>query len=228
MLTLNAPGNRIQNGIIDGLESVMQRVNQHLHYWSRTWFLNARGGLPYQTILGHNIDVEIVRKIIVSAILEVQDVTNVTDVHVELNPQTRRMDFFGKVHTTFGDFEIEESPTETETVYKTKELDLLYNQIRNSLIGQLDYMFFKHAGNNNTIFLRPVYHGRSNNDLEDIITRWIRQTSSSSSPVNIYDLSIDVQEDKSVSIGGIITTDLGNISLKLLISDIIETALPVA
>ena len=107
MLTINSTGADITNEIVDGLDSARQRIEQHMLYWLRTWFLNARGGVPYETILKHNISDEVFRRIITDAILEVEDADSVEDVIITRNRQERSISFQARVITPFGEVRIE-------------------------------------------------------------------------------------------------------------------------
>ena len=99
----------LNNQIIDGIESVRQRVVQRLRFRARSWFINLQKGVPYTPqVFGHQTTLPIATATITAAIKEVPDVTDVLDVDSTLDPDTRRMTYSATVHTIFGNFSMSE------------------------------------------------------------------------------------------------------------------------
>ena len=95
--------------IVDGAESVRQRVVQHLRYWLATWYLNRLGGIPYlPDVVGSLSTPEIAKRIITDAILSVTDVTGVSNVQVLYERDIRELSYSAEVATIYGDVMIED------------------------------------------------------------------------------------------------------------------------
>ncbi len=88
MLTLNAPTTDINFTLVDGLDSVRQRVRQRLLFLFGEWFLQTQSGVPHlQEVLGNPNDLALIRRVITEHIIAVEDVTGVQDVEVSFDPR---------------------------------------------------------------------------------------------------------------------------------------------
>ena len=93
--------------IIDGLESLRQRVVQRLGLIQGEWFLATDQGIPYiQEIYQRPFDLGLVSTILTAAIRSVERVTGVSDVRVTINPDTRQFSYSATVSSTEGETEV--------------------------------------------------------------------------------------------------------------------------
>ena len=80
MRTLATDNGDLVFRIIDGLDSVIARVEQRLRFFRGSWFLNTQAGVPYlEDVLGQLHDPVLAQRVIIDAISGVADVTGVTD-----------------------------------------------------------------------------------------------------------------------------------------------------
>ena len=95
--------------VIDGLDSVRQRVRQRLRFFRGEWFLDTTLGVPYfQNIFVRPATLELALSTLVDAIQDVEDVVSVRDVTGDIDPETRRFTFVATVETAFGRMDVEE------------------------------------------------------------------------------------------------------------------------
>ena len=106
MRTISGSGSDIRFEVVDGLESVRQRVQQHLRIRLGEYFLNSRAGLPDLRILGQRRQEALAIQIIRDHILEVEDVTGVRNVVVSFDPRTRELSYSANVDTIYGVMEV--------------------------------------------------------------------------------------------------------------------------
>lgn len=93
--------------IIDGIESVRQRVEQRLKFFRGEWFLDTSKGTPwFQDVLIRPVSAALSAAIITKAIQSVTDVTSVNNVIAEIDPATRKMSYTARVQTIFGSFTV--------------------------------------------------------------------------------------------------------------------------
>ena len=104
-LTLNqAPSGDIDLAIVDGLESVRQRIHQRLLMQRGEYYLDTRAGVPYVSdILRYNYDETLARRVIEDSILSVQDVESVYNTVLSFNSSNRKLTFSCNVRTDFGE-----------------------------------------------------------------------------------------------------------------------------
>ena len=90
--------------IVDGLASLRQRTVQAIRFRFGTWFLDNRRGLQYDMIMGHGTTLELAASTLTETIrIEGADeITNITDVTVSLNAETREMRYRAVVQTIYG------------------------------------------------------------------------------------------------------------------------------
>ena len=102
----------LANTLADGLESVRQRVSQRLRFRAREWLLDLTKGTPYDPqVFGHATTLSIATQTLTQAIRTVPDVTGVIGVESSINHETRRMNYFARVNTRYGSFEVTEPVT---------------------------------------------------------------------------------------------------------------------
>ena len=115
-LSTLGPGQQAQNGqdlrldskgniaIVDGLESVRQRIIQRLLFWRGEWFLDTNAGVPYREAIFRNFrSAGLAGAVIGEQIERVEDVTGTADVEVTIDPDTRSARYdTNSVSTIFG------------------------------------------------------------------------------------------------------------------------------
>ena len=102
--TINqGPNGDITLELVDGVESVRQRVSQRLQMFRGEYYLDTRAGVPYiDDILRHNFDEELAIRVISDSILDVTDVTGVSDVVLSYDADSRTLTFSATIQTLFG------------------------------------------------------------------------------------------------------------------------------
>ena len=90
--------------VVDGLESLKQRVVQAIKFVFGTWFLNSERGLRYDLVRGHQTTLEIAAQTISDAIREEggSEILNIETPVVTLDRSTRRMRYHAQVQTIYG------------------------------------------------------------------------------------------------------------------------------
>jgi len=100
---LGAANRDIDFTLVDGIESVSQRVLQRVQFWLADWFLDTSGGVPYnRDVLGNDLDLALSERAISDQIRAVPDVIAVEDAKVEYDSQTRALTYSSRVRTEFG------------------------------------------------------------------------------------------------------------------------------
>ena len=103
MRALGATDQDIDFRLVDGIESVSQRVIQRVQYWLGEWFLNTAGGVPYnQDVLGEDLDLALSERAISDQIRGVPDVIAVEDASVAYDAETRALAYSARVRTGYG------------------------------------------------------------------------------------------------------------------------------
>ena len=93
--------------VVDGLESVRQRIIFALRFWLGEWYLNSGDGAPYRPeIFRKPTSAGLAGVIITNRIRGVDGVTGVSNVSVELDPMQRHFTYSASVQTEFGDLTI--------------------------------------------------------------------------------------------------------------------------
>ena len=101
--------NDLDNTIVDGIESVRQRITQRVRFWRGTWFLDEADGVPYlREVLDRPTEIGVAGTVIAEQIRGVSDVTSVSQVSTEFDPDTRRLTFRGHVETVYGELDVTE------------------------------------------------------------------------------------------------------------------------
>lgn len=118
MRSLSFTDDDFDGQVVDGLESLRQRVVQRLYIWWGTWFIRMRYGTRWtQYILGTpGVDiVSIAQQEITSTILDNDEVTAVENVQVEFVSETRTLKYSADVLSIHGRMSISESIFEPAT-----------------------------------------------------------------------------------------------------------------
>ena len=93
----------LDNSVVDRLESVSQRVEQHLRFFVGSWFMDTRRGTPhFRDILGHQSSISLASTALSNAILEVDDTTAVRNMQIREIRDTRRLSYSAEVDTIYG------------------------------------------------------------------------------------------------------------------------------
>ena len=106
-----ALGDDLDGSVVDGLESLRQRIKQALLFRLGSWFLDTRRGLPEVT--GTRMTAALAASVITGYIRDEggDEVTNVTNVDAQLNAATRSLSYSARVHTVYGDLDVTETVT---------------------------------------------------------------------------------------------------------------------
>ena len=94
--------------IIDGIESLQQRIRNRLHLRRGDWFLDPNAGIPYGTLLQHSGNLRLLEQAIVAALRELPEVTGVINITIEHLPATRTAEFSATVQSIYGDMNVTE------------------------------------------------------------------------------------------------------------------------
>ena len=93
--------------VLSDLDALKQKINQRLTLFSGSWFLDINRGVPYLTeILTKPVDPGIVASILNSEILKESEVTEINNVTVDLNQETRNLIYSAEVKTIYGSTEV--------------------------------------------------------------------------------------------------------------------------
>ena len=92
--------------VVSGIEALRQRVIQRLRFQRGTWPLNPAAGSD--TVFGHQVGPTLAAQIITATIRDEgrDEVSGVTDVEVNVDASTRRLNYSARVLTVYGDLEI--------------------------------------------------------------------------------------------------------------------------
>lgn len=93
--------------VVSEREDVRQRVIERLAFWRGEWFLDARQGVPYLTeIFTRPASADLAESVITAEIRSVEGVTDVTEVEVSIDTDTRRLSYAARVSTAYGTAEV--------------------------------------------------------------------------------------------------------------------------
>jgi len=76
--------------VVQGEDAVIQIVRQHLKLWVGNWFRNTDYGTDWASILKKSVRTDFISQVIAQSILQLDFVTDVVDVFVNLNKTTRQ------------------------------------------------------------------------------------------------------------------------------------------
>lgn len=88
--------------VVDGLESLRQRIEQRLRFPRGTWLLDLNAGTD--SVLGHDVTAPLAESVMTAAILEEggDEVRVVEDVSVALDHETRVLTYSAQVVSVYG------------------------------------------------------------------------------------------------------------------------------
>ena len=92
--------------VVDGIESLRQRVAQRLRFPLGTWHLDTRRGTP--SVLGHGFPPALVASTINATIRDEgrEEITEITDERVELDQETRVLTYVSTVQSIYGPMDV--------------------------------------------------------------------------------------------------------------------------
>ena len=107
MRTIGSQDGDIQFAIVDGIDSVSQRLTQRLRFIRGEWFLRKRRGIPYLTdLLGLPENRPLVHQIIARESLDVADVLEVVSIDINFDSAIRDQTIKVRVRSVFGEVEV--------------------------------------------------------------------------------------------------------------------------
>ena len=101
----------LDGAIVDGIESLRQRIVQAIRFRYQTWFLAHNSGLDYNLLIGHMIRPELAAATLSGVIREEggAEVLALENVHYSLHRPDRIFSYSVLVQTIYGPLEISES-----------------------------------------------------------------------------------------------------------------------
>lgn len=110
--TISTSGNPpdIDGRIVDGNESLAQRIRCAFRFHLGEYFLDNGLGLDYKLIFDHQITIAQVAQIMLDTIRNEggNEITDITDVEYSFDKATREFSFSCNVETIYGNIEINE------------------------------------------------------------------------------------------------------------------------
>ena len=100
--------------LIDGLESLRQRVVQRIRFRRGEWFLNILMGLDYRLLEGFTTTLELATTAITQEVRSEggPEIIEIHDVVSTLDHETRRFSYSARIETIYGMMELEVSPVD--------------------------------------------------------------------------------------------------------------------
>lgn len=97
--------------VVDGVESLRQRIVQAIKFRVREWFVDIRRGVDYAMIFGHATTLDLAAATITATIRKEggDEITSIDVTFTGLDPETRRMTYQATLHTIYGDMELSEA-----------------------------------------------------------------------------------------------------------------------
>lgn len=93
--------------VIDGIESVRDRVAQRLHFTRGEWFLDTSSGVPYvEALLGRASSPELIAQEIAYEVEQVEGVVRVVSQQVTIGTGRHTLEVTLEVETEFGRTEL--------------------------------------------------------------------------------------------------------------------------
>ena len=101
----------IDGGVVDGVESLRQRIVQALRFRIRTWYLDRQAGLDYNLLIGHRVTPALAASTLSSAIREEggDEIVNLNNVQFSLDRENRVYRYSVNIITVYGDMRISET-----------------------------------------------------------------------------------------------------------------------
>lgn len=92
---------------IDGLESLIENIDQRLKLFKNKYFMDTTAGVPYlEEILKKPVDPGLVASILNAEIMKEPEVTGIGAVETSLDPDTREFSYRAEIQSIFGNFEV--------------------------------------------------------------------------------------------------------------------------
>ena len=103
----------IGNGLLDGIESLAERVRERIFFRLAEWFLDTNAGVDYDLIQGHQTTLELAAATITEAIRDEggAEITAISTPVVQLDRSTRSMTYKAEIDTIYGAMPIEQELT---------------------------------------------------------------------------------------------------------------------
>ena len=101
--TIDAAGTQdLDNTVVDGIDSLAQRIEQRLRFLLGTWQLDTRKGTP--SVLGREFTPELAGTVISGAVRDEggSEINEITDVRTSLDRATRTMRYTVTAKTIYG------------------------------------------------------------------------------------------------------------------------------
>ena len=102
MITLGVTNGDLDGTLVDGLDSLRQRIGQRLLFAEGEWSLQPEAGTP--SLLGLRSAARVAASVITEAILDegADEAIDVTDVTVSQDGETRALTYSAEVLTVYG------------------------------------------------------------------------------------------------------------------------------
>ena len=100
----------LDGNVVDGLESLRQRVRQAILFRVRSWFLNQSRGVDYSLISGHTTNTQLAAAEFERAILTagLEEVIRVHDVRFAIDRQSRAYTYFAMIDSIYGRISVQQ------------------------------------------------------------------------------------------------------------------------
>lgn len=93
--------------IIEGIESLVENVDQRLQLFKNKYFMNLLAGIPYfEEIIKKPVDPGLAASVLNNEILKEPEVTGIGSVTVDLDRNTRKFRYDATINSIFGDTEV--------------------------------------------------------------------------------------------------------------------------
>ena len=101
----------LDNQIVDGIESLRQRVKQAILFRFRTWMMDRTRGLNYDLILGHRTTAALAASTLSNAIREEggAEVTGLVNPSFRLDHDRRQFFYSVTINTVYGSMAVTEA-----------------------------------------------------------------------------------------------------------------------
>ena len=101
----------IDGGVVDGVESLRQRIVQALRFRISTWYLDRQAGLDYNLLIGHRISPALAASTLSSAIREEggDEIVSLNNVQFLLDRENRVYRYSVQIDTIYGNMTVDEA-----------------------------------------------------------------------------------------------------------------------
>ena len=107
----NSTTDDLDDRIVDGIESLRQRIVTAIRFRLREWFLARNQGLDYNLLIGHRISPGLAASVLNALIRREggSEVTGLTDIQFSLDRPNRIFNYSVRVQTIYGDMNLSQS-----------------------------------------------------------------------------------------------------------------------